>query len=1027
MNRFQLLLLGAGIALAVTIATIFRGISHLNVSDGAAASAPARVFSPRLSIAQAFRPCTMLRVRRGETVPRERCDTHEVPLVNLAALADSAESSDPHTLQAAALRALTAPNSTELSVNVAITMLSRALRQSSNKVPLLVDLSGAYLVRAEQTDNPRDQLEALDYALQALTREPRNPAALFNSALALEAWGLDKQAALTWTDYLRVDSTSEWAGEATQRLRGLQDPPPLPPAPGPESSLDQVRAFAMRDPQGARLLGWDFVLGQWGTAQEAGKTEEAARLLQLADRLGAVLVSRSGDASLADAVKAIRAAADDPAATLTLARAHRMYARAQALYLNPDLRTAAGDTFAHVVDAQPRSPTLVQWAEAFQAATEVYKRNYRAADSASQALLARIDSVRHPALAARVWWMRSTALLHDNDYIRAREASRSAAGLFERAGETEFAAYAHAQGGEAAFYPRDTTDAYSALHRGLTGLHRYRSSKWLHNALFVLANTAAADGMPLAAEKIRDEDMSVTKRLPPISAVEAVLGRARIRALIGQRREAARDLDSAAARLAGMGNSEPHEHLDATVSYLRALLAPDSSSMAHLDSAVDLFNREKTPDLLIPALLGRADLRLAAGELAGATADLNAATERIRDLAHDQKQAFLRVAMMEQVRSRFNQLVMIHLGAGDTIEALRAVERGRVSFAPGTPATTPRRLAAPRGQVALEYALIGDTLLTWTIRGNDVRLRRAMVDRGDLLQRIERVNTSLESRARESLAGPDLVRLYDLLVRPVERELGPPDTPLVILADGEVAGVPFAVLRDSARGRYLLEVHPHRFAATLADAARPAPPAGGVARRTLLVADPAFDPDKNPGLDRLRGARAEVDSLGTLYPDSMLLAGTGATRQALVQRAPRAGIIHYAGHAVFDDTRPERSFLVLADSDTTGHLTAEAVNGLRLDGVRLVVLSACSTIRSRDGRSGGFSGFSGALLGAGAGGVVGSLWQVNDSLTTPFMLAFHRAYLQTGDPAAALREAQREMLRAKRPLAIWAGFRYVGR
>jgi CHAT domain-containing protein len=175
-----------------------------------------------------------------------------------------------------------------------------------------------------------------------------------------------------------------------------------------------------------------------------------------------------------------------------------------------------------------------------------------------------------------------------------------------------------------------------------------------------------------------------------------------------------------------------------------------------------------------------------------------------------------------------------------------------------------------------------------------------------------------------------------------------------------------------------------------------------------------------------------VDSLKATYPLNNVLEGTAATRAALIRAAPRAGIIHYAGHAVFDDARPERSALVLAGTDTTGRLTAEAASALHLGGVRLVVLASCSTVRSREGRSGGFAGLSGALLAAGAGGVVGSLWQADDRLTQPLMLAFHRAYHRhPGDPAAALQQAQLQMLHdtipERRSPAAWAGFRYIGR
>ena len=97
----------------------------------------------------------------------------------------------------------------------------------------------------------------------------------------------------------------------------------------------------------------------------------------------------------------------------------------------------------------------------------------------------------------------------------------------------------------------------------------------------------------------------------------------------------------------------------------------------------------------------------------------------------------------------------------------------------------------------------------------------------------------------------------------------------------------------------------------------------------------------------------------------------------------------------------------------------------------MVVLSACRTLRSRQGRSGGFAGLSGAMLSAGAEGVAGSLWEVKDELTGPLMLEFHRAYRHLGDPAAALRHAQLRMLRSgnadQASLSAWAGFRYVGR
>jgi CHAT domain-containing protein len=101
-----------------------------------------------------------------------------------------------------------------------------------------------------------------------------------------------------------------------------------------------------------------------------------------------------------------------------------------------------------------------------------------------------------------------------------------------------------------------------------------------------------------------------------------------------------------------------------------------------------------------------------------------------------------------------------------------------------------------------------------------------------------------------------------------------------------------------------------------------------------------------------------------------------------------------------------------------------------LRGVRLFVLSACRTQRSGSGRSGGFGGLAGALLDAGAGGVVGSVATVDDGATRVLMARFHRAWRRSGDGAAALRDAQVEMIRSVDPAlrspAAWGAFRYAG-
>ncbi|HKP75018.1 MAG TPA: CHAT domain-containing protein, partial [Longimicrobiaceae bacterium] len=343
-------------------------------------------------------------------------------------------------------------------------------------------------------------------------------------------------------------------------------------------------------------------------------------------------------------------------------------------------------------------------------------------------------------------------------------------------------------------------------------------------------------------------------------------------------------------------------------------------------------------------------------------------------------------------------------------------------------ALTPR---ARPGETAVEYALVGDTLLAWTLAAGPPRVARTVIDTLRLVRTLESLESALEEGAEETAVRPALARLYEWLVRPVADRLGPRAGPLVLVADGDLAAVPFAALYDARRGRYLVEDHPLRFAVSLAEAARP-PPAES-AREAVFVANPAFDRRLNPLLDRLDSAGAEVERIAGEYPERRVIEGRGATRGAVTDALKGAGLVHFAGHAAFDDARPERSYLVLAPSpgDPAGRLTAAELARIDLHRTRLVVLSACRTTRTGRSRAAGYTGLSGALLAAGAAGTIGSTWDVDDASTSALMAAFHGAYRRGMGAPAALRAAQLRLLGSHDPRlrtpAAWAGFRYAGR
>ncbi len=94
--------------------------------------------------------------------------------------------------------------------------------------------------------------------------------------------------------------------------------------------------------------------------------------------------------------------------------------------------------------------------------------------------------------------------------------------------------------------------------------------------------------------------------------------------------------------------------------------------------------------------------------------------------------------------------------------------------------------------------------------------------------------------------------------------------------------------------------------------------------------------------------------------------------------------------------------------DDRGILTGEAVAGLNLDGLQLVVLSACETgLGEAATGGGGVFGLQRAFHLGGCRDVVASSWKVNDEATAALMTLFYHHLWEKGEPPLrALHKAQ---------------------
>lgn len=262
---------------------------------------------------------------------------------------------------------------------------------------------------------------------------------------------------------------------------------------------------------------------------------------------------------------------------------------------------------------------------------------------------------------------------------------------------------------------------------------------------------------------------------------------------------------------------------------------------------------------------------------------------------------------------------------------------------------------------------------------------------------------------------------FTTLVAPAS---APKNAPLLILPDGLLSYLPFAALvtDPEAAAPYLLQRNPTAYAqsATLFGRTRTAPLPGALAFTPFTQSLASQSEPELPFSTR------EADALEkTFFADR--LNGAAATRSALLDTAGHYSILHLATHAwaARDADAPPR--ILTADAP----LFLPDVYGMNLNGA-LVSLSACRSNVGPLARGEGVLGLGRAFRAAGAGGVVASLWSLNDRTTADITTSFYERLAAGEAKPFALHAAQRDFLtREDLPAYLkspyyWAGLTYYG-
>lgn len=968
--------------------------------------------------------------------------------------------------------------------DVAIERLREAALLAPDQVSLQADLAAAHLVRFDMEGSPADLLWAVERSSRALESNPDHLPALFNLALAKERLGLAMGAAETWRRYSEVDRGSAWAGEAEGRAARLAAVRPSrftgKAVERRGASAGKIEEAAVEDPQGAREYAMDRLLPRWGEAVLSGDGAEAARLLEAAAAVGRALAEMDGDRSVARLVRWAREGEEEEPERIPRLLAD--YGSALDRYRAGDFggARAAFQRLEH--RATGRDEPLRGWILYYHGATLMNAGRMDAAEPRFQAALRANAPDTFPSLAAKIAWVRGIDEARRGRSVAALPHYAEAARRLEAAGERGqrgavryLLALEYLELGERA-------RGLDLLHRGLEDLGRGRGSVQLHNALLDAAELTAEIDLLRAAVVLQQEGIEAAMATGrAVTEAEARIRLARLLVRRGESRRALEELERAMERADDVISESSRAWLRADLLSLvaEAAILAGEESVAHplltrapeelglradvnsldelliaaLDEAARYFESVGRETRLAPVLASRAEAWLRLGRDDRARADLERILDMVAGQREDRDGPARRAALLDGARPAFDAMAALHLNEGRPIEALATLESGRPGLGrKGLDGPEPEDLqelasTIPSERAVVAYGLLGDTLAIWTLRQGSVRVRAVPLGDRNLRTMTEHLRIAAARGASPAALQDNLRTLHRLLIEPVASTIAGAER-LVVVPDGPLHAVPFSALRG-AEG-YLVERVSIRVAPTLEAAAAERPVLSGVlaagteaagaqavpgtgAGGVLLVAAPSG----GPGLPPLPGAAEEVSALQAIHPEARALEVGSDGPSDLVARLADARLFHFAGHAVSNPGRLDRSYLYLGGGDHSAgeggadRLTAAEIRGLSLEGLALAVLSACRTLTPTGTRSGGFDGVARSFLAAGAGGVLGTLWEVEDRAAREVVVRFHERVRAGAPPAEALRRAQLALLASGDPAlaspGAWATFRYTGR
>lgn len=1039
--RWPATLSAAGL-LAVTACTAGVGDARESERTERAVRA-ARVTAGRLSGQSAWAPCVA--TDTTAIAGRYACG----PVIDAAATALHPPPASDTSAPAIHLRALIdlrLGDGTRASTARVVSAMEHAAVRAPTDARVWNDLAVAYMALAEHDQTLVSMLDALDAIEHSVQIDSGNAEARFNRALAYERLHLDGSARPAWLAYLAADTNRAWKADARRHLASLPRTADTDGLERLRTTLDAPPDLATRvarSPLLARELGSDL-LREWGVSISKGDGRRATRVLALARAIGGVLALAGDDEGLARTVHAIDGLSPDTEALRRAAIASADLGTGIQLY-----NRLSSDSAATILDRARRElralglSSAVGWADYYFGAARVSLGDYAAGDSAFMRVM-RATPPREPALLGKTMLALGVSQIRRGNYDAAIRWYRDALPVVAASHEAlniGFSTFLLAEAlGRAGLKEERDEQAFRALRL----LAPFRRSNHLSNQLTQIGAEARARGLRRAALAITSEMLDIAQQTKQADVMAlAYCARARDFAAVGRLDDADADLVQADRWSQRMPAIRGFDRIRGAVLLARGEIQrgrDPQKALPILRRAVAVFKTFERDRFLPESQYQAAEAARDAGRVDEARELLADAIRNVEQQESSFRSDEGRIAFAETTERIFDAIISLEGRAYRASVALDYLERARaITWSPASRAAAAisapaagamERMAAriPKGELVVEYGVLRDRLLIWSIGPDAQRFLDIPVSRDSLASLVNGVT----SASSDSRTDTQRIRLFEFLLAPIAKELAGARS-VTVVPDRELYRVPFAALVDERTHRYAVEQTTFRVAPSTAfylDAER----VNGVtdaSARILAIGNPLSSTSRGAGYPELPGADIEARAVGRLYSSSLVLTGNDATRVRFLELAPTSGVVHFAGHAVMDADRPSRSYLMFADDGvTSGVVEAREIATLRLPAVRLVVLSACSTVNARASHAGGITGLAYSFLRAGVPATVSTLWDINDQSSTPVLVDFHNELVRGTPAAEALRRAQLRALHSTMPELrdprVWGAFTYTG-